>query len=469
MKKYAIALLCFLLLCTPVFAQETLVSQDSLGDTYFDDLGNGGYDALHYHLDVTPNFDAETLDASVTIDIRATQDLAEFNLDFWGFTIRELLVNGEAADYRRADIELTIIPATPILADETATIMISYQDEPRDGIDVQTQYLVSAGWVFHEAGSLVVSEPFGASLWYPVNDHPQDKATYSFEITVPEPYVVATNGQVTEIIEDDDMLTYKSETNDLTASYLVTVQIGDYVLDESQLGNDVPIRNYFARPYYVEALSIFADTAKMIAFYEDILGEYPFDVYGSIVSDIELPFALETQTLSTYGTKIIANSPRTQITLAHELLHQWFGNSVSPALWQDIWLNEGFATYLSLLWAEEKYGASVVPNILQEWYTTSIDPEFYASSPDAIGNPTQAFFLHRAIYWKGALTLHALRLRVGDETFFEIIHTYYQTYRDSHATTEDFIALASEISQEDLTEFFDSWLYQKEVPEIEFE
>jgi len=465
MKKYTIALLCCFLLMSSALAQD--VTQDSLGDTYFPDLGNGGYDALHYHLDVTPDFDTEILDVTATIDILATQDLEEFNLDFWGFTITEMLVNGEPADYQRNDIELTIMPSTPILADEQATISIAYNGEPRDGVEVQAQFLVSAGWVFHAAGSLVVSEPFGASLWYPVNDHPQDKATYSFDITVPAPYVVATNGLLTEIIEEDDMLTYKSETDDLTASYLVTVQIGDYILDESQMGNDVPIRNYFAQAYYLDALTVFADTRNMIAFYEGIIGEYPFDVYGSIVSDFDLPFALETQTLSTYGTKILENSPQTQITLAHELLHQWFGNSVSPARWQDIWLNEGFATYLSLLWAEEKYGSRVVPNIIQEWYTTSVDPVFFASSPEAIGNPTQEFFLHRSIYWKGALTLHALRLEVGDDVFFEIIRTYYQTFRDSHATIEDFIALANDVSQEDLSEFFDSWLYQKDIPEID--
>jgi len=468
MKKYTITLLCCLLLITSVLAQDT-VTQDSLGDLYFPDLGNGGYDSLHYHLQVTPDFEAETLDATVTIDIRATQNLAEFNLDFWGFTITQLTVNGVSADYHRADVELTIVPSTPILADETATVMISYDGQPRDGIPLQDQFLVSAGWVFHEAGSLVVSEPFGASLWYPVNDHPQDKATYSFEVTVPEPYVVATNGQLIDVIENDGMLTYQSETNDLTSSYLVTVQIGDFILDETQIENDVPIRNYFARPYYVTALPIFDETAEMIAFYEDILGEYPFDVYGSIVSDFELPFALETQTLSTYGTHILEESPRTHITLAHELIHQWFGNSISPARWQDIWLNEGFASYLSLLWAGEKYGEAIVPNILKDWYATSIEPDFYASSPDAIGNPTQKFFLHRAIYWKGALTLHALRLRVGDEVFFEIIRTYYQAYRDSHARVEDFIAIANYVSQEDLNAFFDSWLYQKAIPEIKFE
>lgn len=465
MRKTTIALLCFIVMMNSVFAQDN-VTQHSLGDTYLPELGNGGYDALHYHLNVTPDFETETLDATVTISIQATQDLEEFNLDFWGFTITELLVNGGHTDYQRDGIELTVFPSPLIRTDETVTIVISYHGQPREGLDTRRYHLASSGWVFHAVGSLVTSEPRGASLWYPVNDHPSDKATYSYEITVPAPYVVATNGQLLDVIENDGMLTYKSETKDLTASYLVTVQIGDFVLDESQMENNIPIRNYFARPYYEELLPIFAETADMIAFYEDIIGEYPFDVYGSVVNDFELPFALETQTLSTYGTKIVDDSVRTHITLAHELLHQWFGNSISPARWQDIWLNEGFASYLSLLWAEERYGSNIMAIILDDWYKTSIDPEFFASSPDAIGDPTPQFFLHRSIYWKGALTVHALRLHVGDDIFFEIIRTYYQQYRDNHARIEDFIALASDVSQEDLTAFFDSWLYQKSVPSL---
>ena len=465
MKKYTVALLCIYLLIFHVMSQGE-VTQDSLGDLYFPELGNGGYDVLHYNIDLTPDFDTETLDATVVILIEATQALNEFNLDFWGFSISELVINGKSVNYRRDGIELTIIPEETLDSGEVFAVAISYNGTPRDGLNRQRDFLSSPGWVFHDAGSFVLSEPRGASLWFPANDHPQDKATYSFQITVPEPYVVATSGQIVAIVNENGMLTYKSETNDLTASYLVTIHIGDFVLDDSQSGNLVPVRNYFARPYEDEAVSIFSETSQMIAFYEDIIGEYPFDVYGSIVADVDLPFALETQTLSSYGTRILEDSIRTHVTLAHETVHQWFGNSVSPARWQDIWLNEGFASYLSLLWAEEKYGANVFQIIIDDWYERVTEQEFLLSSPEAIGNPSSEHLFHGAVYWKGALTLHALRLRLGDSVFFEIIRTYYQQYRDSHATIEDFIMIANDVSGDDLTAFFDSWLYQQEVPQF---
>ncbi len=205
----------------------------------------------------------------------------------------------------------------------------------------------------------------------------------------------------------------------------------------------------------------------MITFYEGIIGEYPLDVYGSVVVDFDLPFALETQTLSTYGTRILEDSVRTGVTLAHELVHQWFGNSVSLARWQDIWLNEGFATYLSLMWLTEIYEDDVMQSVLNDWHDRISDPDFIHTAPDTIGDPNADNLFHDAVYWRGALTLHALRQRVGDEVFLEMIRTYFQRFKDSNATVEDFIALANEVSGEDLTDLFDVWLYQKVVPQIE--
>ncbi len=468
MRKYAILLLCIVVFSGLSIAQNP-ITQSSLGDSYFPELGNGGYDVQHYHLEITPDFEVEALDATVVILMEATQDLPELNLDFWGFEITELTIDRVPVEFRRDGIELTIIPTTPILSGELVSVSISYNGQPRERLDTRFYPVGSSGWNFHDKGVFVTSQPRGASLWYPVNDHPTDKATYSFDITVPSSYVVATNGQLIDIVENDGLLTYRSETNDLTASYLVTVHIGDFVYDEQQAENGLSIRNYFASDFGSFATNLFAETAEMIEFYEGIIGEYPFDVYGSVVSNVDLPFALETQTLSTYGIRILDDSVRTHVTLAHEVVHQWYGNSVSPARWQDIWLNEGFASYLSLLWAEEKYGGDILIRILDNWYEDLTAPDFLVDSPQAIGNPSPQQMFHSSVYWKGALTLHALRQQIGDDVFFELLQAYYQTYRDRSVTIEEFIALTNAFTGSDLTSFFNSWLYEQSVPDIEFE
>ena len=472
---FALVLLVLVLVWPHTSTGQVTVKPSSLKDSYFPLLGNEGYDALHYHLDITPDFDAETLDATVEIKMQATQNLTEFNLDFWGYTITDVTINGQLVKYGRDQGELMIIPNDPIAIGDTFEVAVAYNGKPRKGIPENILYgypefLGSAGWVFYAGGSFVTSEPRGASFWYPVNDHPKDKATYSFSITVPEPYIVATSGDLIEVINDNGMLTYKSVLNDLTASYLVTVHTGDLILDETRKEGQVPIRNYFAGRHFNRARPIFEDTSEMITFYEGIIGEYPFDVYGSVVVDFDLPYALETQTLSTYGTRILedsVNSVETDIRLAHELVHQWFGNSVSLARWQDIWLNEGFATYLSLMWVTEIYGEDVMQSILNDWYDRISDPDFMNTAPDNIGDPNAKNLFHDAVYLRGALTLHALRQRVGDDLFFEMIRTYFERFKDSNATVDDFVALANEVSGEDLTDLFDVWLYQKVVPQIE--
>lgn len=438
----------------------------STGDPYFPDLGNSGYDAQHYTLMLDVDMTTGMIDADVSMRAIATEPLDRFHLDFYGYEIESVRVNDAPAIYERDRRELIITPADRLAAGDVFIVSVAYRGNPAD-IGSQVSYLSGVGWNAYPDGVFVANEPDGASLWYPVNDHPTDKATYRFEVTVAQPYSVAANGLQRAIIEEaDGRRTYIWETEQTVASYLVTVNIHKaFARMEDTSTSGIPVRNYFPVNRLMPGLKTFDDTPRMIAFFEDLFGPYPFEAYGVVLADVDLPFALETQTLSLFGNNILT-SDRAAYTISHELAHQWFGNSVSPATWRDIWLNEGFATYLSALWVGYAEGQAQFEGTMRFWYDLLHDEEFQAYAVP-IGDPGPENLFNRAVYWRGAWTLHALRLKVGDPAFFDILRTYYNRHAYSTATTADFIAIAEEISGMDLTDFFQAWLYEIDVPPID--
>ena len=196
----------------------------------------------------------------------------------------------------------------------------------------------------------------------------------------------------------------------------------------------------------------------MVDFYSDTFGPYPFDVYGTLVIDTDVGTALEAQTLSIFGRDMLDEA-----TVAHELAHQWFGNSISVADWGDIWLNEGFATYAEGLWIEHTEGAAALAEWAQEIYREVADAGDELTPP---GNPAATDLFNAGVYYRGALVLHALRLQIGDEAFFDLLRTYYDRFQGGNARTSDFISVAEEISGQDLQDFFDGWLYADQLPPI---
>lgn len=455
-----IIMIAVLLMAGMVQAQNGEVGASGLGDPYFPDLGNGGYDAQHYTLALSWDDQTNTISGTATIQAVATQDLTTFNLDFIGFAINELLVNGERADFDRENRELVITPADAINAGQDFETAITYSGIPGRGVR-RFYDAFAIGWRRYETGVYVASEPSGASLWYPVNDHPLDKANYRFEITVPDKYVVAANGLLQSTTDNPGpTTTYIWETQNEMASYLATVNIGEFVVQSSTGLNDLPIRNYFPADEAEDLIQTFAVQPDIIAFYNDTFGPYPFEAIGAVVADTTLSFALETQTLILYGRDVGLARADAETVIAHELAHQWFGDSVSLSQWQDIWLNEGFATYASVLWEEHRRGQIALRREMNAYYTI-ISNQTHFVPP---GDPPQDDLFNGGVYLRGAWVLHALRLEIGDAIFFDILKTYYDRFKYGNATTEDFIAVAEELSGQDLTDFFQGWLFDDKVP-----
>jgi aminopeptidase N len=448
----------------PPTAEDDQAGSPGLGDSLYPEFGNGGYDTKTYTLNITvTDVASSNLEAVTTIEAVATQDLSRFNLDFAGFEVTSLTVNEEAAQFERKGQELTVIPSQPLKNGAEFTVAVEYQGIP-DSMESQALPFPT-GWIAYDGGIFVLSEPDGSASFFPVNDHPLDKAIYTIIVTVPKPYEVAANGALEETKDNGDTTTYHFEVRDPMASYLTTININDFDLETMESEGGVPIRNYYAASLPDDVSKPFARQGEMIDYFSGLFGEYPFEVYGSLVMDTEFGAALENQTMSIFGIDMVdtRDIEGTEAVVAHELMHQWFGDSVSVADWGDIWLNEGFATYGEGLWVEHLHGSEG----LDKWAVGLYEevrayPEYYPPP----GSPAANNLFNGGVYLRGGLTLHALRLAVGDEAFFEILSVYYDRYKFGNASTADFIQVTEEISGKDLGSFFEAWLYEEQLPPI---
>lgn len=429
-----------------------------MDDPYFPELGNGGYDVQNYiiAMDVDPS--ANTVNGTTTIAANATERLGSFNLDFHGLTIDSVNVNGQAAAYSRLENELTITPSETLESGNPFTVVVKYHGTPE--LVRSTPIDIQMGWSHAANGAINVwGEPDAASAWFPNNNHPRDKATYRFEITVPQPWVVAATGVLKETKEIGDKTLYISEMNQPMATYLASINIDQYEVFTETGPNGMSIHSYFPKDLPDSSRSNYNILPEAIEFFNALFGPYPFDEYGIVVATpdgicADTSLALEAQSLSIHCP--VMNS---EDVIVHELAHMWFGDSVSLENWKDIWLKEGFASYAEWLWAS-KNDPVALARIAKNRDAMFFDTDFPVAEPSPDNLYTDDS------YTGGALVLNALRLEVGDDIFFKILQTYAGQYRFGNAGTDEFIAVAEEVSGKDLGSFFKEWIYSKRLPDL---
>ncbi|NTU83133.1 MAG: M1 family metallopeptidase, partial [Chloroflexales bacterium] len=416
------------------------------------------------------------ISGTTTIEALATDALPSFDLDFLGLEVSAVTVDGAAANFSRSGQELKITPASPIAAGATFTVAVTYAGQPQPYHDPALALLQSTtGWKEWSPGYFAtVGQPDGSMTWFPSNNHPSDKATYTFRITVDDPNVAAANGVLQEVIPvDADTKTYVWEMAQPMVTELTLVAIGPFELHESTAPNGVPIRNYFPQGADQAMIDSFNVTGDMLVFFEQLLGPYPFDVYGAIVVPGFVDTSgLETQTLSAFDDEAVPVAGETII--AHELFHHWYGNTLTIADWGDLWLHEGFAQYAEALWIEKTQGVEAYNAVIKQHYDEQLT---YGQQFGQIEGVTQlkpgevlppvdpgVYLLFIPTYPGGSLALHNLRMEVGDEAFFTILRTFYEEHRDKPVVTKDFIATAEQIAGRDLSKVWDTWLYGKTIP-----
>jgi aminopeptidase N len=440
-----------------------------IGDAYFPAYGNGGYDVGHYDLDITYDPATDRLQGHASIRARATQNLCSLNFDLVGLEVRDVEVGHRQASWTRSGQELTVTPSRPLRAGKPFEVDVTY-----DGIPVEfvlPGFGIRTGFMATPDGATVAGQPEVAASWFPVNDHPLDKASYSFDVTVPDPYEVVANGVLRNQRRHQGQTTWKWEAREPMASYLATIDIGFWDVDRGR-ANRLPVYDAvdsaITGGLRAEIDSSLARQGEVLDLLSEAFGPYPFDTVGAIVDNQDdLFFALETQTRPVYSKLFWldgqGNPANGDFVVVHELAHQWFGDDVALARWQDIWLNEGFATYAEWLW-EEHEGRGTPQEIFQGTYhaIAAADP-FWAV---VIGDPGVDLLFDNAVYVRGAMTLQALRQTVGDDAFWQIIRGWASTKSGGNGTTDEFIALAERVSGQQLDDLFTPWLFTPGKPSL---
>jgi aminopeptidase N len=455
MRLRAVGLLLGVLALTLVFAGSAWAAftpgSPGLGDPFFPLAGNGGYDVSHYGLDLSYEPTGNQLTGTATITATATQDLSRFDLDLRGFSISRLEVDGHAATFTRDGQELIVTPRTRIHSGTEFTVVVGYAGTPTVVTDPDFSI---EGWVPTDDGAFVVGEPQGSPAWYPVNDNPRDKATYDFSVSVPDGLTVMANGVLVSHVTGGGRTTWLWREADPMAPYLATATLGRFDLTISTAGG---VPSYAAVDPQLSTGNVLRKLPEIVDYYSSIYGPYPFTAAGAIVDSAKVVgYSLETQ------TKPVFDRVPDETTLAHEQSHMWFGDSVTLTQWPDIWLHEGFATWSEWIWSEHEGNASA-HQLFEHYYNTPAhDVRFWTPPP---GNPGTPFFLFNGtIYVRGAMTLEALREKVGDLTFFQIMRNWAAENRYGNVATAGFIALSEQLSGMNLDDFFDVWLYQPEKP-----
>ncbi len=439
----------------PSGAGTDTVTGQGIGDPYYPDDGNVGYDVAGYAVQLTYDPDRQLIAARTTIESTAEQRLSDMHLDLLGLTVDSVTVDGHAATFERTDAhELVITPAKPVAAGADFVTVVGYHGKP--AVDRVGQ--VPSGWydATTPGGGFIAGEPHSCSLWYPCNDHPTDKATFHLTATVPQPLAVVSvglEGRVSSgrLPNGTRVRTYRWRMEEPTATYLTTIYIDRLTFERSTLSDGTPVLSAYG-PDAAAAPAREAKLPRILDVLSRAWGPYPAPTAGGIFVNGQVPFSLET-----FGRPIYTEGADVA-TIVHENAHQWWGDNVSIERWRDICLNECFASYSTWLWAEHngadldsRYRAAIARD------TQLFDAPLYDMGP---GHE----FDGPGVYYKGTFFLHALRRLLGDDAFFSSLQGIQ---RDHAGGNLSMIGLRDELENRtgvDLTSFWQDWVLTTGVP-----
>ena len=435
-------------------------AQPPVIDPYLPANGNFGYRVSRYELDLEYKVAINRLAGSATITAVTLAALRTFTLDLSdALSVSKVSVNGKRpAQFRLSSGKLHITLADALPAGAAMTIAVRYNGTPRP----LYSYWGDVGFEELSEGVLVAGQPNGAASWFPCDDHPSAKASFRIQISTESPYYALANGELLSKRARAGMTTWTYEQAEPTSTYLITLQIGIYNR-QRMAKNGVQMHAVLPDRLRRNFEQDFADQPQMMKLFVKLFGPYPLDSgYTVVVTDDDLEIPLEAQGISIFGANHCDGQGSAERLIAHELAHQWFGNSVTAKRWRHIWLHEGFACYAEWLWSEHSGGRTA-----EEW-ARHYHQRLTDSPQDLfLADPGPQDMFDDRVYKRGALTLHVLRGRIGDESFFALLKDWTARYRHGTVVTDDFTGLAANYANESLRPLWDAWLYSMPVPPLD--
>jgi aminopeptidase N len=440
----------FVLACAAIASAAAAPAQPT--EPFFPRSGNRGYNVKHYDVSLGYQPRSGELTARDVVEARATSGLRKFSLDLDGLKVTSVAVDGEAAKYSRGRGKVKIVPKAPIAKGDAFTVVLRYQGQPRKVTDPDGS---TEGWYRTTDGAVGVGEPVGTAAWLACNNAPRDKASFDIQITVPAGVKAVSNGRLVSRQKLDRRVRWSWSEPAPMAGYLALVDIGDGKLVTGHVGK-LPTWTLVDPRLVKKSRAAIDSLPAIIRFESHIYGPYPFAAAGSVVDVANLEYALETQTRPIYAF------PPDRTTVVHETAHQWFGDSVSLQRWPNIWLNEGLATWTQWYFAE-RHGGRSAQQVFAELYRRPASETGFWDPPS--GHPGQAKNLFAvSTYVRGAMTLQALRDKIGTHDLLRIMRTWATEHRHANGDIEGFIALSNRISGQHLRGFFQRWLFERGKP-----
>jgi aminopeptidase N len=387
----------------------------------------------------------------------ARSTLSSFHLDLM-LTPSSVTVDGRSASFRKSgQHELVVTPASPVVRGSRVVVRVAYHGKPGS-----LSFGGEQPWLDQDGEVTATSEPHMAPWWFPANDHPRDKAAFDITFRAPTGKKVISNGTLVDTRTANAITAWHWRMPQPMATYLAFVAVGGFRVEQGV---------YHGRPWYDavstvyprdiqdDALQLLRNTPRMVEWLEQQFGPYPFSTTGGVVVWGYRGFALENQSRPTYP--FLGNDAEARLTVVHELAHQWFGDDVSLDRWQDVWLNEGFATWAEWRYTETHGGITAQTRLNRAYRSRPASRAFWHLH---VAGPGPARLFDVPVYVRGAMTLQALRHRIGDQKFMQLLRTWVVDHHGKSARTGQFEALAQQVSGQHLRAFFDTWLHSGNRP-----